>query len=111
MSFDGQQAPLATFTSGLPQGSPLSPVSFIIHAGAVKTQQPTHPAHSATSYVDDEVIVQGATSQKNASALLQKRLDESNARVPFLNINTSPPRQSSCTLFPTRAESAPTRAQ
>lgn len=40
MAFDGQEEPPVPYTSGLPQGSPLSPVHFVIYAAALNPPGP-----------------------------------------------------------------------
>lgn len=90
MAFDRQEEEAVPFQSGLPQGFPLSPVLFVIYTAALNTpaQQP-HDRHE-TSYVDDELMIQGATSEKGASAYLQARLDQWIKRAEVLNIKFAP---------------------
>lgn len=53
MAFDGQEETPVPFLSGLPQGSPLSPVLFVIYAAALSTLGPQPKMRETTSYVDD----------------------------------------------------------
>lgn len=61
MSFEGQTEKAADFLAGLPQGSPLYPVLFILYASALKTAH-TDALQGETIYVDDTIMIQGASS-------------------------------------------------
>lgn len=56
MSIDGEAEPETRFQSGLPQGTPLSPVVFILYASAMSKGSP-HPTESITSYIGDELML------------------------------------------------------
>lgn len=77
---------VTTITSGLPQGSPLSPIPFVIYAAVLSPPRPQLWMRETTTYVDDEVMIQGTTSQKAGSKALQTRLDERIRRASHLNI-------------------------
>lgn len=69
-AIDNGQEPTALFQASLPQGSPLSPILFVIYASALAT--PPIETHGATtSYIDDELRLQGAGSQAAATTRLQ----------------------------------------
>lgn len=89
ISFDRETERPAPYQSGLPQGSPLSQVLFIIYASALTKGNPSAMERS-TSYVNDETTPQGATSPVFVSRILQTRLDEKIKRAAFLNIKYAP---------------------
>lgn len=85
MTFDGQEESRVLFKSGLPQGSPLSPVLHIHYASGLGNQ--TEPKHEGiTVYVDDELMIQGSASQKFNQRRLQECINLRAARAPHLNI-------------------------
>lgn len=86
MTFDNEAKEPEQFNSGLPQGSPLSPIFFVIYAGALEENRTMHPNEQVTTYIDDEVLIQGAKSQKFASAELQRRLNQRAERGKAMNI-------------------------
>lgn len=86
LTFDMEQEDPFPFPSRVPQGSFLSPILFVNYAAALSTPGPQPLLHHAKSYVDDEVMIPGATSQKAASCALQLQLDHRIAGAPFLNI-------------------------
>lgn len=68
--FNGEDETPKTFESGLPQGSPLSPILFVVYsAPAIQPSQSKLQIDSI--YVDDDPVLQGATSPQKASLLLQ----------------------------------------
>lgn len=86
LAFEGTTEAPAPFSSGVPQRSLISPVQFVIYAADLSAPGPTPPHHRTTSYVDDEIMCQGAPTQKEASSILQKRLDQRIERPRTLNI-------------------------
>lgn len=88
MAFDGEAELPAPFESGLPQGSPLSPILFVFYAGTLNSRI-SGTREQTTAYVDDEIMVQGATSQILATRRLQERLHYTVNRAKFLNIKYS----------------------
>lgn len=88
MSFDGEEEGLVAFKAGLPQGSPLSPILFVIYA-AWLSRSPAPSKGGLTTYVDDEVMTQGARDRDAATVLLHQRLDARIKGAKFLNIRFS----------------------
>lgn len=75
MTFDVQQEKQVPFLAGLLLGSPLLLALFGLYATAVSTFRPQSKLCMATSYVDDEIMIQRAKSQKGVSKTLHHRLD------------------------------------
>lgn len=75
MPFDGETEVPARFTAGFPQGSPLAPVLFMLYPYVLtlghKTEMPT-----TTSYIDHNIMLDGAKSHEFARRRLQERLKE-----------------------------------
>lgn len=65
LSFDKKIESPKPFLSGLPQGSPLSPVLFILYSSALTVGHLTS-LQTETCYVDDEIMTQGAQSTEGA---------------------------------------------
>lgn len=86
MAFDGQEEVPVPFLPGLLQGSPFSPVLFVIYAAALSFPGPQPRMREITSYVNDEVMIQGAMTQRAGSRTLQVTLDERIRRADHLNI-------------------------
>lgn len=64
---EGKLEQHSPISAGLPQESPLSPVLFIFYTSALSEAQATLMAKE-TSYMDDEVLLKGATSTTLARA-------------------------------------------
>lgn len=89
MSFDSETEEAAPVTCGLSQGSPLSPVLFILYASALL--HPERASHEREpSYMDDEVLTQRAFDPRFATQTLQHRLDARLEGAAPLNIRLSP---------------------
>lgn len=85
LSFDRMAAPLTHFTTGLPRGSSLSLVLFMLYVSGLTRAHQT-ALQVETAYVDDEIMIQGARSPALAVARLQTRLDDKLAQATYLNI-------------------------
>lgn len=68
----------------------LSPILFVIDAAALSPSGPAKAWRQTTSYVDNEIMVQGATTQKEATRTIQTQLNERIERARFLNIWYAP---------------------
>lgn len=90
LEFDGQRETPAPFESGLPQGSPLSAVLFVIDTTVLSPAEQEPLNRHDTSYVDDKLMTQEAASQKIASKILQQRLDVGVKQAIPLNIKFMP---------------------
>lgn len=76
LAFEGKEGDPVPFSSEVPQGSPIPPVRFVIYAAALNAPQPAPPHRETTSYIEDMVMLQESPTQKEASRILQKRLDQ-----------------------------------
>lgn len=68
MVFDSEVETPVPFDSGLPQGSPLSPILLVTCSSVLDALQ----AAESMAYIDDEVGRVGATTQKAAARALQR---------------------------------------
>lgn len=98
--FDGVEEPPLPFLSALPQGSPLSPIRFVIYSSCLGADAKNSPGNSTTTYMDDEVMIQGAGSQAQATAALQLRLDDGITQAAVLNICYAPAKSELMHLTP-----------
>lgn len=89
MDIDGERESLVHFNSGLPQGSLLSPILFIIYGAAIEKYH-AMPTEQTTTYDDNEVMIQEAERQHFATQCLQERLDVHINTGLTLNIQYSP---------------------
>jgi ribonuclease HI len=91
-SFDQQLETPKPFRCGLPQGSPASPILFLIYANAML--EVTHqPGRELTvSYVDDTGFLQSANSKTFALQRLKERMAYHTERGKHLGLRFSPPK-------------------
>lgn len=75
LAFDGETEPPNPFRSGLPQGSPLSPVLFILYKSTLVVGH-LSALQTETCYIDDQIMTQGAQTTAIVRRELQKRKDE-----------------------------------
>lgn len=86
MAFEEQEEEPVPFRLGIPQGSPLSPILFVIYAVTLNGPGHKTPMETGTCYVDDEIMIQGAKTQRAVAMFLQTLLDNHIARAEHLNI-------------------------
>jgi hypothetical protein len=85
-SFDGQIEPPTSFSSGLPQGFPISPVLFLIMANII-TEAPPTVTEKATSYVDDVSLTQIAPTYQESTRRLMERSQEQALRANMIELS------------------------
>ena len=83
--FDNCSEPPKPYNSGLPQGSPASPVLFLIYAQAL-LEYPTSSKEKDIPYLDDDAALQLSTSLQLAIEDLQFRMDRRLKRGAQLNL-------------------------
>src|SRR5579871_1788161 len=70
---DGHECPLRDISAGLPQGSPVSPILFIVYIHALlKRMEEEHPQNQNLSFVDDIGILAKGHSIEEVSQQLEK---------------------------------------
>jgi len=74
--FDRQSEPPQQYRCGLPQGSPISPILFLIYSNAMMENQNDTTDAINTSYVDDVCMVQLSRTVPEANAWLEERTEQ-----------------------------------
>ena len=88
--FDQQSEDPQPYECGLPQGSPVSPILFLIFSNAMLEKQ-HYPADATdTSYVDDVSMVQMSQSIAKANSLLEDRTEQHLYRGWHLGLTFAP---------------------
>jgi ribonuclease HI len=74
--FDQQTEQPQPYRCGLPQGSPISPILFLIYSNAMLERQHNPPDAIDTSYVDDVCMVQLSHTIPEANTSLEERTEQ-----------------------------------
>jgi len=88
--FDQQSEDPQPYQCGLPHGSPISPILFLIFSNAM-LEKPDYPTDAIdTSYVDDVCMVQMSQSIAEANTLLEDRPEQHLHRGLRLGLTFAP---------------------
>jgi ribonuclease HI len=87
--FDQQSEDPQPYQCGLPQGSPVSPILFLIFSNAMLEKQ-EDPTAIDTSYVDDVCMIQMSHSIAEANTLLEDRTEQHLRRGVHLGLSFAP---------------------
>ena len=87
--FDQQSEDPQPYQCGLLQGSPVSPILFLIFSNAMREKQ-EDPTATDTSYVDDVCLVQMCYSIAEANTLLEDRTEQHLRRGMHLGLSFAP---------------------
>jgi len=74
--FDQQSNQPQLYRCGLPQGSPISPILFLVYSNAMLEKDNYHSDAVDTSYVDDVCKVQMSQTISKANTLLEERTEQ-----------------------------------
>jgi hypothetical protein len=88
--FDQQSEDPQPYQCGLPQGSPVSPILFLIFSNAMLEKQHYPTDAIDTSYVDDVCMVQLSHSISEANTLLEDRTEQHLHRGLHLGLTFAP---------------------
>ena len=104
--FDNNTEEAQPYDSGLPQGSPVSPVLFLIDAQAM-LEAPKYLKDEDVSYLDDDGALQLATSQTHAVRRLQERMALRLERGGVLNLPYDTAKSGLVRFWPRRSNQRP----
>lgn len=106
MCFDKPAKPLVPFNSGLPQGSPLSHVLYILSVSALISGH-SAALRTGTTYVDNVVITHGAGSVPEACTCPRTRRDTMAQSESYLHIRLAPHKWELMHIIPTTSTRNP----
>lgn len=86
MAYDALSESVADLSSGLPQCTSLSPILFVIYAGALTERHKTGKAQVSKVYVNNEIMVHRSKTQLGVAYILPARLKKMIEWPGFRNI-------------------------
>jgi ribonuclease HI len=90
--FDQQSEEPQPYRCGLPQGSPISPILFLIYSNAMLEKQHNPEDAIDTSYVDDVCMVQLSHTIPEANTLLEERTNQYLQNGTWLGLTFATPK-------------------
>jgi ribonuclease HI len=99
-AFDNKTEAHQPYNCGLPQGSPTSPILFLIYAQAMLETNQRSASSTLTSYVDDVAMVQTSRSLLNNTRTLEERTILQLQRGSHLGLTYSPNKSDLLFLLP-----------
>ena len=90
--FDRQSEPPQPYCCGLPQGSPISAILFLIYSNAMLENQNESTDAINTSYMDDVCMVQLSSSVPKANARLEERTEQHLENGAYLGLTFATPK-------------------
>lgn len=76
LSFNGFESPRFSLAHGLPQGSPLSPLLYLLYNNSLLALTDTHSTSEILGFVDDVVLMTAAVNQPELGSKIQKIADK-----------------------------------
>jgi hypothetical protein len=70
--FDGEDSEVIQIRAGVPQGSPLSPILFILYTSSLYAELATHEGLASVGFADDLNLVAVARNAKDTKQVLEK---------------------------------------
>jgi hypothetical protein len=99
-AFDQKNEPHQPFNSGLPQGSPASPVLFLLYANAMFETDQRSAFSTLISDVDDVTLVETSCNIGNNIHTLKERITLQLQRGALLGLTYSPPKSDLLFMHP-----------
>jgi len=104
LTFQGSPRLFAPVSVGVPQGSPISPLQFVIYVSSLHLEI---PRSLIISYVDDFAVTVASPSDRTNVRLLQKFFSALERRASPINISFSVPKTKLIQLRTTRCNEPP----